>query len=80
MLMRSGHVEKAGAPAKKIGLAIRNYNAAEVSRIDLLSEAGNTWEKIRQLAGHSKNDKLYSSVITADALKEHHAAISTDSH
>ena len=47
-LMRSGHVEKAAALAK-IGRTIRNYNTAELSRVDVLSDASNMWAKVRQL-------------------------------
>ena len=36
-LMRSGHVEKAAALAIKIGIAIKRYNSAELSRPDALT-------------------------------------------
>jgi len=35
--MRSGHVEKAAALAIKIGIAIKRYNSAELSRPDALT-------------------------------------------
>ena len=79
-LMRSGRVEKAAALATKVGIAIRNYNTAELSRVDVLSDASSMWAKVRQLTGRSKGSDDYSSVVTAGELNDHYAAISTDPH
>jgi len=40
-LMRSGHIEKAIALAIKIGVAIKRYNSAELSRPDAFTNATN---------------------------------------
>jgi hypothetical protein len=37
-LMRSNRVEEAAALAVKIGLAIKNYTSAELSRVDVPSD------------------------------------------
>ena len=42
-LMRSGKVEQATALAGKIGIAIKNYNRAELSRVDILVDPRNMW-------------------------------------
>jgi hypothetical protein len=48
-LMRSGRVEKAGALALKIGEANTKFNSADLSRVDVLSDCGSMWSKVRQL-------------------------------
>ena len=53
-LMRSGQVEKAAALADKIGIAIKNHNSAELSRVDVLADPRSMWTKVRQLTGRSK--------------------------
>jgi len=78
-LMRSGQVEKAAALAVKIGIAIKNYNSAELTRTDMLTDASGVWEKVRQLTGRGKkNASNENPAITADTLNDHYAAISTD--
>ena len=81
-LMRSGHVEKAGALALKIGEAITKFNSAELSRVDVLSDSRSMWSKVRQLTGRSKSSSAASrnSAITADLLNRHYAAVSTDAN
>ena len=80
--MRDGKVEQAAALAVKIGEAIRNFNTAELSRVDVLSDPRSMWSKVRQLTGRSKtaNTSSNNSVITADVLNKHYAAISTDAN
>jgi len=53
-LMRSGRIEKAAALATKIGLAIKDYNSAELSRVNVMSNAKSMWSKVHQLTGRSK--------------------------
>jgi hypothetical protein len=48
-LMRSGKIEQAAALAVKIGDTIKKFNSAELGRVDVLSDAGNIWAKVRQL-------------------------------
>ena len=68
-LMRSGQVEKAAALAVKIGTAIRNYNSAELTRTDMLTDASDMWEKVRQLTGRAKNSASNENpAVTADTL------------
>jgi len=50
--MRSRHFEKAVALVAKIGLAIRNYNTAELSRVWAMSNALSVLMKVHQLTGH----------------------------
>jgi len=77
--MRAGKVEHAAALAVKIGEAIKNFNTAELSRVDVLSDAHSMWSKVRQLTGRSKTvNKSSNSDITADVLNKHYAAISTN--
>ena len=47
--MRAGRVEQATALAIKIGGAIRAYNSAELSRVDVLANSQGMWAKVRQL-------------------------------
>jgi hypothetical protein len=47
--MRSGRLEEAAAIAVKIGDAIKQYNSAELCRVDVLADAKTMWTKIRQL-------------------------------
>jgi len=79
-LMRSNRVEEASAMAVKIGEAIRKHNSAELSRVDILSDPKSMWARVRQLTGRSKsaNATSHNTGITADALNNHSAAISTD--
>ena len=81
-LMRAGRVERAAALAVKIGDAIKRHNSAELSRVDVLSDPRNMWAKVRQLTGRSKSADVVSqnSVITADILNHHYAAISSDTN
>ena len=79
-LMRAGKIEQAAALAVKIGDAIKNYNTAELSRVDVLTDSRNMWAKVRQLTGRCKStaDVSLNSTVTADTLNRHYAAISTD--
>jgi hypothetical protein len=81
-LMRIGRVEKAGVLPLKISEAITNFNSAELSRVDVLSDCRSMWSKVRQLTGRSKSLNAVSrnSAITADVLNNHYAAISTDAN
>jgi hypothetical protein len=71
--------EAAAAIAVKIGDAIKQYNSAELCRVDVLADARTTWTKVRQLTGRSKaaNSVGYNAV-TAGLLNDHYAAISDD--
>jgi hypothetical protein len=53
--MWAGNVEKAAALAVKIGDAIKDYNTADLSRVNVLSDTKNMWAKVRQLTGRSKS-------------------------
>ena len=77
-LMRSGNVDKAAALAKKVGRAIQNYNTAELSKVDVLSDTSSMWAKVRQLTGRDKSSDMCTAAVTADELNDHYAAISTD--
>jgi hypothetical protein len=76
------YVKSAAALAVKIGVAIKNFNRAELSRVDVLSNSRNMWTKVRQLKGRSKSSTATSqnSSITAESLNDHYAAISNDSN
>lgn len=78
--MRSGRVEKAAALATKIGLAIKNYNSAELSRDGVALKAKCMWAKVRQLTGRSKDQSNYNSAMSAELLNDHYAAISADAN
>ena len=45
-LIRSGRVEKAAALVMKIGTAIKNFNSAELSRVDVLSNLKSMWSLV----------------------------------
>jgi len=79
-LLRSGRIEKAAALATKIGLAIEDYNSAELSRVNVMSNAKSMWSKVRQLTGRSKHLDNCHSTISAEVLNDHYATISTDVH
>ena len=51
--MRSDKVEQVTALAGKIGIAIKNYDRAELSRVDILVDHRNMWKKVRQLTGRT---------------------------
>ena len=78
--MRSGQLEKAAALADKIGIAIKNHNSAELSRVDVLADPRSMWAKVRQLTGRSKATDVdaINASLTADVLNSHYAAITTD--
>jgi len=76
--MRSGHVDKAAALAKEVGRAIQN--TADLSKVDVLSDASSMWEKVRQPIGRSNGSDMCIGAVTADELNDHYAAISTDAH
>jgi gmma-aminobutyric acid receptor subunit gamma/cGMP-dependent protein kinase 2 len=80
--MRAGKIEQATALAAKIGVAIKQFNSAELSRVDVLADPINMWAKVRQLTGRSKSDSNIglNPVITADALNNHYAATSSDTN
>ena len=64
----------------KIGDAIKKFTSAELCRVDVLSDSRNMWSKVHQLTGRSKSTASQNnSVLTADQLNDHYAAISTDS-
>ena len=79
-LMRSGRIEAAAAIAVKIGNAIKQYNSAELCRVDVVADAKSMWTKVRQLTGRNKATNMVgnSATITADSLNDHYAAISDD--
>ena len=81
-LIRLGRCEEAAALAVKIGAAIKNFNSAELSRVDVLSNPRSLWSKVRQLTGRSKTSTAVSqnSGITANGLNDHYTAISNDSN
>ena len=80
LLMRSGRLQAAAAIAAKTGDTIKQYNSAELCRIDVLSDARTMWTKVRQLTGRSKAAYSVDSnaTITASSLNDHYAAISDD--
>jgi len=45
--MQSGRIEKAAALTAKIGVTIKNFCSAELSRPDVLSNATDMWTKVR---------------------------------
>jgi len=79
-LMRSGHVDKAAALAKKVGRAIQNYNTTELSKVDVLSDTSSMWAKVRLLTGRDKGSDMCTAAVTTHELNDHYAAISTDAH
>jgi hypothetical protein len=81
-LMRAGRVEQATALAIKIGNSIKNFNSAELSRVDVVADPKSMWAKVRQLTGRSKTRGSANPdlVITASTLNNHYANISTDAN
>ena len=77
-MMCAGRVGQAAALAVKIGDAIKKYNSAELSRVDVLADPKNMWAKVRQLTGRTKNRVSVNPDLTASMLNDHYAAISTD--
>ena len=71
--MRSGKVERATTLAGKIGNAIKNYNRAELSRVDVLVDPRNMWAKMRQLTGCTKSIDIQVTNlgIIADILNDY---------
>ena len=81
--MRLGRCEEAAAAlAVKISAAIKNFNSAELCRIDVLSNPCDMWSKVRQLTGCSNTSTVPSrnSSISVDGLNDRYAAISSDSN
>ena len=80
-LMRSGKVEHATALAGEIGIAIKNYARADLSRVDILVDLCNSWTKVRQLTGRTRSigNQVTNHRISADILNNHYASISRDS-
>ena len=78
--MRLGKTEHAAALAGRIGIAIKEYNSAELSRIDALKDPHSMWSKVRQLTGRRATTNVGSTNfgITAEVLNNHYAAISHD--
>ena len=79
-LMRLGQCEEAAALAVKIGAAIKNFNSAELSRVNGLTNPHSLWSKVRQLTGRSKTSTAVSQNfgITADGLNDHYTTASND--
>ena len=75
--MRSGKVEQATALAGKIGYAIKNYNKAELSRLDVLVDPRNMWAKVRQLSWRTKSidNQVFYLGITADIWNDRYSVI-----
>jgi len=80
VLTRAGNVEQAAAFTVKIGVAIKQHNSAELSRVDVLSDPHNMWSKVRQLTGRNKtgDDATQTPSSQLMVLNHHYAAISTD--
>ena len=78
--MRLGKAEQAAALAGRIGVAIKEHNSAELSRVDVLADPRTMWAKVRQLTGHRAETHAGNTNlgITADVLNNHYAAISND--
>ena len=74
-LIRSGKVEQATALAGKIDIAIKNYNRAELSRVNILVDPRSMWTKVRQLTGRTKSicNQVTNHGISADILNNHYA-------
>jgi len=77
-LMRSGRIEAAAAIAVKIGDVIRQFNSAELCRVDVIVDVKTMWTKVWQLTGRSKesNTVCNNAAITAVSLNDYYAAIS----
>jgi hypothetical protein len=48
-LMRAGKIERAAALAVETGAAIKQFNSAELCRVDVIADPRSTWAKVRQL-------------------------------
>ena len=81
-LMRAGRLEQSAALAVKIGAAIKQFNSAELCRVDVIADPRSMWAKVRQLTGRCSNagGDAKNSTVTADMLNKHYAAISTDAN
>ena len=79
-LMRLGKSAQAAALAGKIGVAIKECNSAQLSRVDILIDPSTMCSKVRHLTGgraetHASNTNLS---IRADVFNNHYTARSND--
>jgi hypothetical protein len=75
-------LEEAATIAVKIGAAIKQYNSAEFSRVDVLNKSRAMWTKVRKLAGQSKalNGVSVNTAITASSLNDQYDVTASDLH
>ena len=76
-LMRAGHVEKAGAIARRVGKEIVKYNRTRLQKFNGRVDAKDMWAAVRQLTGR-RQQPVTADGIDADCLNKHYADISTD--
>jgi len=75
-LMRAGRVEEAGALARQIGRGITRRSKRQLCKLRK-SDTKELWTAVRQLIGRAHQPAADPS-ITADALNQHYARVSTD--
>jgi len=74
--MRAGKIEQAA----KIGEAIKRHNSAELSRVDVVTNAQSMWAKVCELTGRNKSTNTAGNnpAITTDQLNDHFASVFAD--
>ena len=77
-LMRAGRVDEAGVIATRVGASIVKSNAAQFRCADDKIDAHDMWKKVKSLTSHSTT-KHHVNDVTATALNDYYASISTDS-
>lgn len=78
-LMRSGRLEEASAIARKVGKLIEKVNRRHLSNLDHRTGLVELWQSVRQVTRPRSDTHSDDITLTADAINEHYAAVSTDS-
>lgn len=78
-LMHKGLINEANALARRIGVAIENFNSSTFANIKGSEITPKVmWEKINSLQNKGKKDESHCKNMTADVLNKHYANISKD--
>jgi hypothetical protein len=77
-LMRAGRTEEAGSLARRIDVAIIRKNTAQLREVDWMSAPKDMWATVRELINLRAREALAPQGISAQVLKDHFAANSTD--
>ena len=78
-LMHAGRVDEAASIARRVRGIITRHNSVCLNNYDARRNVRETWSKVKEMTrGRRRVDVTADSVLTADALNRHYAAISTD--